>query len=184
MPNTIEEELRSKSPELLRLVQERDGAARLLEDLPKRFSPEEISNEGNQQRSWELVGLVYLNAQRWQEALLIFRLLYRHMLAAQKNSGRWVHKGMPLVWLSDCFYDLGYPVHAKRYLLLTFVKTPSGGRVRFPPAPLVLTSGSCGGGYRIVSFADTPPVSTNWPATTHKLACFRRHSFNASTMIG
>ena len=35
MPNTVEEELQSKNPELLRLAQqERDGAARLLQDLP------------------------------------------------------------------------------------------------------------------------------------------------------
>src|SRR5262249_43399716 len=37
---------------------------------------------------------------------------------AHEKSGR-VHKGMPLVWMSDCFRQLGFPVHAKRYLMLT-----------------------------------------------------------------
>ena len=118
MPDSIAQ-LRSLNPELLSLAQERDGVARLLQDLPVRFSPEEISHEGDQQRSWELVGFFYLSAQRWQEAMSIFRLLYQHMLVAQENSGHWVHKGMPLVWISDCFFNLGCPVHAKRYLLLT-----------------------------------------------------------------
>lgn len=119
MPNEVEEELRSMNPELLRLAQERDGAARLLQDLPVRFSPEEISNEGDQQRSWELTGLVYLNARRWREGLPIFQLLYQRMLATQQKNGKRIHKGMPLCWISDCFSALGCPVHAKRYLLLT-----------------------------------------------------------------
>jgi len=49
MPNVIEQ----LSADLLRLAQERDGAARLLTDLPARFSPKEIANEGDQQRSWD-----------------------------------------------------------------------------------------------------------------------------------
>lgn len=118
MPS-IMEELESISPELLRLAQERDGAARLLKDLPGRFPPKEIANEGKQQRSWELAGLFYLTTNRWPEALSIFRLLYQHMLRAQEDSGQRSHKGMPLVWISDCFARIGCPVHAKRYLLLT-----------------------------------------------------------------
>jgi hypothetical protein len=52
------------------------------------------------------------------EALAIFSGLYQQMLAAQNPATR-VHKGMPLVWISDCFGRLGFPVHAKRYLMLT-----------------------------------------------------------------
>jgi hypothetical protein len=36
---TVLGELESKAPDLLRLAQERDGAARLLKDLPAGFSP-------------------------------------------------------------------------------------------------------------------------------------------------
>ena len=46
MPDIVQEELQSRDPELLQLFEQRDGAARLLTDLPARFSPEEISKEG------------------------------------------------------------------------------------------------------------------------------------------
>jgi hypothetical protein len=40
------------------------------------------------------------------------------MLEAQGTQG-YVHKGLPLVWIADCFARMGFPVHAKRYLMLT-----------------------------------------------------------------
>jgi hypothetical protein len=40
------------------------------------------------------------------------------MLEAQTVLGR-IHKGMPLIWMSDCFRHLNFPIHAKRYLMLT-----------------------------------------------------------------
>jgi hypothetical protein len=113
------QELRSKASLLLNMAQQRDGAARLLVDLPNRFSPLDVSTEGEPQRLWELCGLFFVNQSRWQEALPIFQQLYQHMLKAQEQSGKRTHKGMPLCWISDCFYSLGYPLHAKRYLLLT-----------------------------------------------------------------
>ena len=41
------------------------------------------------------------------------------MLKAQSESGQWIHKGMPLVWVSDAYQQLGFPALAKRYLMLT-----------------------------------------------------------------
>jgi hypothetical protein len=119
MPDLIDE-LRSLSPELLGLALERDGAARLIEELPRRFSPQQVSFVGKEQRAWELIGLLHLTGPppRPHEALAIFWCLYQHMLAAQDGGGR-IHKGMPLCWIGDCFKLLGYPVHEKRYLLLT-----------------------------------------------------------------
>jgi hypothetical protein len=52
------------------------------------------------------------------EAIAIFWSLYQQMLAAQVD-GPYVHKGLPLVYIGDCFGHLGFPVHAKRYLMLT-----------------------------------------------------------------
>jgi hypothetical protein len=40
------------------------------------------------------------------------------MIEAQEKLGRF-HKGMPLIWISDCFRSLNCPAHAKRYLMLT-----------------------------------------------------------------
>lgn len=132
MPNAIEEELSALNPGLLELAKQRDSAARLIDELPRRFTPDEIRDIGPKQRSWELTGLVHLGTGRFHEALAIFWSLYQHMLAAQEN-GHAVHKGMPLVWISDCFLQLGYPVHAKRYLLLTLCEDAIRGHGTIPP---------------------------------------------------
>jgi len=105
-------------PELLPYLDQRDGAANLLKKLPQVFSPETIASESDQQRTWELTGLFYRNRQQFYEALAIFSALYVQMLIAQERNDERVHKGMPLVWISDCYLSLNFIVHAKRYLML------------------------------------------------------------------
>jgi hypothetical protein len=129
MLDPVEAEL---SPDVLRLVKQRDSAARLLEDLPYRFTPQDIAEEGPKQRAWELAGVWHKNAGRFYEALQIFWRLYQHMLAAQEKVHR-VHKGMPLVWMSDCFYHLGCPLHGKRYGMLTLCEDAIRGEGKIPP---------------------------------------------------
>ena len=128
MADEVEAELTKVCPQLLPLVQERNSAALLLEDLPLRFPVREIGEEGGRpQRAWELAALMHLNRRRPYEALAIFWSLYQHMLAAQ-DQGKRVHKGTPLCWIADCFQHLGYPVHAKRYLLLTLCEDAVQGK--------------------------------------------------------
>jgi len=94
-----------------------NAAAKLLDLLPAKYQPAQVGGApGN--RAWELVGLYFLNRHRFHEALGIFWRLYEHMLDAQVGADR-VHKGMVLLWVSECFFRLGFPVHAKRYLMLT-----------------------------------------------------------------
>jgi hypothetical protein len=116
-PNPVLQELDTLDKELASIVTQTDSAWKLTEILRKKYPPQEIVKP-KQDRSWELVGLYYRNQNRVQEALGIFWSLYIQMLEAQSSSER-VHKGMPLVWMSDCFRFLGFPVHAKRYLMLT-----------------------------------------------------------------
>jgi hypothetical protein len=120
--------------DLLQLHQERDGAARLLQELPARFTPQQVSLQGEEQRAWELAGLSYLHdtPSRPHEALAIFWSLYQQMLAAQDQGIR-VHKGMPLCWISDCFRILGCAVHAKRYLQLTLCEDAIRGQGTIQP---------------------------------------------------
>lgn len=132
MPNAIEQELGELDQALLELAKQRDGAARLLDELPRRFAPADVREQGAAQRGWELAGLLHLNEGRLHEALAIFWSLYQHMLAAQ-DDGRRVHKGMPLVWISDCFQHLRCPVHSKRYLLLTLCEDAIRGEGTIPP---------------------------------------------------
>jgi hypothetical protein len=115
--NPVFEELRRLDPTILPIFDERDAASRLLTLLPTRYPPEQVAKSLGD-RVWELTGLLFLNSGRVHEALAIFSGLYQQMLAAQSASTR-IHKGMPLVWISDCFGRLGFTVHAKRYLMLT-----------------------------------------------------------------
>jgi hypothetical protein len=111
------EELRLLDPEIAELSSTRDAGARLTTLLPAKYRPAQVVQVGGD-RAWELAGLILLNSGRFYEALGVFWGLYQQMLEAQAE-GRRVHKGMPLVWISECFYLLGFPVHAKRYLMLT-----------------------------------------------------------------
>ena len=118
---SLEEELKELlTPALLKLLTLRDGAARLLDELPKAFPPEAVAGfPSHDWRAWEAVGLFYKNQGRHYEALAIFSALYDQMLRAQTTVDKRTHKSVPLVWMSDCYWEMGCPVHAKRYLMLT-----------------------------------------------------------------
>lgn len=119
-PDPFASELQAKvPPALLQLLERRDGAAQLISELPRTIGPQDVAVPSDLQRAWELCGLYFYNHRRWHEALPIFQSLYEHMLKHQEQTGAYVHKGMPLVWISDCFGQLGCPVLAKRYLMLT-----------------------------------------------------------------
>jgi len=109
--------------ELHPLLLARDGAAQFLVKLPETFPPANVlefsGTKGSNQRAWELIGYFYLNTNRFYEALAIFRALYNQMLIGQKTKGIRSHKGVPLVMMHECYKHLGYPVLAKRYLMLT-----------------------------------------------------------------
>jgi hypothetical protein len=108
----------SHADHLLRLTQ-RDGASRLVQELPQWYWQECIGRNTKAQRAWELTGLFYLQQGRCHEALAVFASLYDFMLAAQVLSSTRFHKGMPLCWISDCYAGMGYASLAKRYLMLT-----------------------------------------------------------------
>jgi hypothetical protein len=114
--------------DLLPALSQRDGAEILGQELPLRFSPGQVSHTAGEektleQRIWELIGLFYMTKERWQpyDALHIFSQLYNHQQLAQTDYR--VHKGVPLLWMYECFLNMGYPVHAKRYLMLTLCET-------------------------------------------------------------
>src|SRR5262245_39929464 len=112
--DAVIQELSERDPSLVEILNERDSAARLLPVLRNKFSPARIQREEDA-RTWELVGLWYLNRGRLHEALAVFSALYQQMTAAQTTTR--LHKGMPLCWVSDCYAALGFPVYAKRFLM-------------------------------------------------------------------
>lgn len=119
------EDLKKYLPDyMIPYLEKGDGSSRFLLDLPNHYRPEEIlhlsdSNKPLQTRVWDLVGHHYRKQGRFHEALSIYASLYNHMLIAQEQTGNRGHKGMPLLWISECYLAMGLPVHAKRYLMLT-----------------------------------------------------------------
>jgi hypothetical protein len=120
-------DLKSLLPEdLKKMLNKRDGAFQFRQELPKLFESHKVSHEEGQpktleQRIWELVGLHYLYKQpnpQPHDAALIFSKLYDHQLKSQKEFNHRVHKGVPLLWMYECFRMMGYPNHALRYLML------------------------------------------------------------------
>lgn len=101
------------------LMKDRAAALNLVAKFSNEFTPEAVNDpKQKEQRIWELVGLFFFNSKRFHEALGVFSGLYNHMNKVQIGTSR-PHKGMPLVWMSECFDHLGFPVHSKRYLMLT-----------------------------------------------------------------
>jgi len=127
------EELQKLSLGLIEILDRRDGTALLLEELPRLFTPAEVGPQGGPQRAWELTGAIRLNEMRHHEAISLISALYQHMLEAQKGKGQRFHKGMPLLWIGEAFMRLGFPVHAKRYLMLTLCEDAVEHSGKIPP---------------------------------------------------
>lgn len=115
----IVQELTSLDGAVAELLNDRDSASRLLELLPLKYAPAAVATPDGA-KVWELAALWFFNSNRAHESLGLFWSLYQQMSAGQ-GVGR-LHKGMPLVWMSDCYARLGFAVHAKRYLMLTLVE--------------------------------------------------------------
>jgi hypothetical protein len=110
---------------LIGILKHRDGAAKLLKRLPRRYDPQAVAKTtlkegpGSPHNVWESCGCIYKDNERYHEAIAILESLYEHLLLYQVNSGKRTHKGAPLVWLSECHAALDRPVIARRYLMLT-----------------------------------------------------------------
>ena len=110
--------------ELMAILSQRDGAAKIVRILPQRYSVEEVANttliEGptSAHNIWETCGYFYLVYGRFYEAIAVFQSLYNHLLDYQQSTKARAHKGSPLVFLSDCHARLDHPVVARRYLML------------------------------------------------------------------
>ena len=117
-------ELRSLAkPEWLEALQSPEGGALLTDILPKAIPADKLAVFGTpERRIWELVGLYFRANQRWHDAIAIYSSLYRLLLLEQARTTFRIHKGMPLVWIADCYLYLGNLPLSKRYLMLTLVE--------------------------------------------------------------
>lgn len=101
------------------LITDRSGHAQFINELPTVFNDDSFGTDIEAQTCWERIGNFYKNQGRFHEAISIYSALYNQCLVIQEKTGSRVHKGTPLVWISDCYSALQSPVLAKRYLMLT-----------------------------------------------------------------
>jgi len=105
--------------DLLDMLQKSNGTYLLLEELPKRYTPYQVSMPNEEQFAWEAIGQILQKNNRHFEAIQIFKELYFHILRHQEKTGLWTHKGMPLVWICESYKALGFYFHWRKYLMLT-----------------------------------------------------------------
>jgi hypothetical protein len=101
---------------------ETDGATKFAFYLNNNFTIEELSTKDargicDKLVCWERIGNFYKNLGRFQEAILLYAVLYEKLLDAQKEKLAWVNKADPLIWMSDCYSGIRFPVISKRYLM-------------------------------------------------------------------
>lgn len=112
-------EINRKLPDELKyFLTRRDGVAVICESSSQAIVPGEMGDDAVQ-HAWHLCGLFYFNLGRFHEALAVFNRFYDHMLQYQEQFGKRLHKGTPLVRISECHEQLAHPVLSKRYLMLT-----------------------------------------------------------------
>ena len=133
--NNFKELLPSKIQELL---DQRDSVPLLIKEFPRNFKPKDVSlptgdAKTQECRLWELTGLYLLRNDRPYDALAIFFALYNQILIGQDEEKERFHKGMPLLWISECFLVIGFRSHSKRYLMLTLVEDAITGKGNVNP---------------------------------------------------
>ena len=107
---------------LAALLGKADGAARITEWLTRAIKDDDFLPYGPNASVWHALGNHFRLNGRPLEALGVIRGLYEKMLAAQASCGQWLSKSTPLVIMADCHQELGQPVHARRYLMMTLIE--------------------------------------------------------------
>lgn len=111
----------------------RSGASVLASKLPEIFTPAKIIQEQEIQTCWERIGNLFKNQGRFHEALSIYYALYYQLLEVQESTGEFISKGTPLVWISECYFSMQFPVLTKRYLMLTLFEDAIQTKGNVPP---------------------------------------------------
>jgi hypothetical protein len=102
-----------------------NNTSNVLSELMNRFpvptrASQESTWDADRWKAWEAVGLYYITEGRHYEALSIFAACYDRLMRTQREGDFRLHKGKPLIWMSDCYWHMDWLVHAKRYLMLAF----------------------------------------------------------------
>lgn len=110
----------ASSQDLAKLQIEADCLQYFISELPKRLPPEKIVKWDDEVlRLWETIAGYLMECHRFHEALALLGSLYEHLHRGQKVQQRRIHKGNALLWMTECFFGMGYLSMARRYMMLT-----------------------------------------------------------------
>ena len=109
--------------QLLTLIELRQDAGFLVADAlrsdgwdPAQAVPHEQANQ------WNFLAQRLIRLRRLAEAAAVYDAMYARMLSFQGATSQRIHKGVPLVFLSDIHAALGHPATSARRLMLTLVE--------------------------------------------------------------
>ncbi|MBN1504936.1 MAG: hypothetical protein JW952_07740 [Candidatus Eisenbacteria bacterium] len=122
-PEWLTDLKRLADPAWVLLLDNPGGAVLLADQLPAALPAGLVAQDGTKERQvWEWIGVYYRANQRWYDAIAIYTSMYNHFLRHQMEDHPRVHKGMPLVWIADCYASVGNIPLSKRYLMLTLIE--------------------------------------------------------------
>ncbi len=119
--------------ELWCLLLDRAGAAKFLRELPSVFPADRFADDQEAHTCWERIGNYYKNQYRYHEAISIYFSLYNQFIDSQEKTEERIRRGTPLVWISDCYSAMGFPVLAKRCLMLALCENAIHEKGEVPP---------------------------------------------------
>lgn len=117
-------------PQCNSLLDQRDGAFRLVALLESSIDPNET--EQGQCAVWDNCARFYAAQGRFHEALLIYFAMYKKLMEMQENQQTRMHKGTPLVRISEIHAYMQHPLLAKRYIMLTLCEDAIASHGKIP----------------------------------------------------
>lgn len=124
MTNTWEDRLQRLPSGLNKLLSsDRDSLPKALEYLEANTPKKQFEDPTSDWvLHWETTGLFYINKQMPYQAIGVFEQLYKEICSIEKKIKKWIHKGIPLVWIRDCRWKLRHYALAQRFILLTLIE--------------------------------------------------------------
>lgn len=86
------------------------------------FNPQNRHEKAENKRVWECVALFFFNSNKTFQAITIIKELYWSILKYQITENKYIHKGLPLVWLYEFYRQVNYIWISKKYMYLTCVE--------------------------------------------------------------
>ncbi len=107
-----------------------DGIQKIISSLKNKYKIEDTVSNDEIKYKWVGVSLFYrYYFNQYHNAIAVLASLYNLMIEYQIENKKWIHKGLPLVFIRDFHMLLHNNVLAKRFALLTLCEDSIGGKM-------------------------------------------------------